>query len=174
MIIFNTSPLIHLAKLGKIDPLLKCHEKIIIPQAVFKEAVEDGLDGGHADAIYLKNLISQGKIEIRAIQNQDLSLQEYLHQGEYEAIQLASELNLPVIIDDKKSRTVAINKHVKHLTSLLSMLDLFDANFITFDHFKNNALQYGSFGWISDEIVQAYIREAESRTRKKREGGNQA
>ncbi|MEX2681177.1 MAG: hypothetical protein Q6373_006225 [Candidatus Sigynarchaeota archaeon] len=171
MIISNTSPLIHLTKLGKIDPLLQCHGKIIIPQAVFKEAVADGIDGGHADAIFLKNLISQGKIEIREVHTQDRSLQEYLHQGEYEAIQLALELKVPVIIDDKKSRTVAINKHVKHFTSLLVLLDLFDANIITFDHFKSNALQYSAFGWISNDIVQAYIQEAESRLRLKEKRG---
>ena len=166
MIISNSSPLIHLARVGKIDPLLRFHDKIIIPRAVFKEVIEDGIKAGYSDAIYLNNLISQGKIEVRDIQQQDPELQEYLHPGEYESILLAQELELPLVLDDRKARIVSSNRNLKCSTSLLAMLELFDNQIIDYDHFQKNVKEYGSFGWISPDVIELYLREAELKTKR--------
>ena len=165
MIISNSSPLIHLTKLGKIEPLLRYHEKIIIPRAVFKEVIDDGIKAGFSDAIYLNNLASEGKIEVHDIQQQDPELQEYLHPGEYESILLAQELELPLIIDERKARIVANNRNLTCSTSLLAMLELFDNQIIDHDHFQKNMKEYGAFGWISPDIIELYLREAESKAK---------
>jgi predicted nucleic acid-binding protein len=172
MIISNASPLIHLTRLGKIDPLLRLHEKIIIPRAVFKEVIEDGIKAGFSDAVYLNGLMEKRKIEVEDIKNHDPELRSYLHPGEYESVQLARELKIPVLIDDRKARTVASNLQVSCATCLSAMLDLFEKGVIDHDHFVQNLNAYGTRAWVSSEVLDLYLREAKEIFEKKKRHDN--
>ncbi len=102
MIISDSTTLIILNNLNRLD-LLEIFEKIYIPQKVYEE-------------INYKNDFSLPKfIEILEVKNNELYhyLIKILDAGESEAISLAKEKDLPLIIDEKKGRKIAKNLKVK-------------------------------------------------------------
>jgi predicted nucleic acid-binding protein len=91
-IISDASCLIGLNNIGKLDILSKLYSNVIIPPAVEREY------GGKVPFV-----------EVIAPSDNDLvrSLELFLGAGESEAIASAIELSTPIILDDKKARTVA-------------------------------------------------------------------
>lgn len=104
-IVSNTTPIISLLKIKKLDLIKEVYKNIYIPTAVFNE-IEFGKDKN-----YYKDI---SKIEwIRIIPIQNKQAVKYfldLDAGEAEAIVLATELNADLIlIDEKLGR-----HHAKH------------------------------------------------------------
>ncbi len=99
--ISDSSTLIHLAKIGRLNLLKEFYEKIILAPAVWKEVVEEGHDWpGSLE-------VKEGKrlewINVIAPSNTSLVhlLRDDLHQGEAETIALAVELNSEVVFLDE-------------------------------------------------------------------------
>ena len=103
MIVCNTSPLISLAIIGKIDLIQNIYGDWRVPETVARESAVDG----KPFSIYLKNILSSHSASIK---NELLtrSFELYLDRGEAEVIVLSGELNARIIfIDDKKWRRFA-------------------------------------------------------------------
>jgi hypothetical protein len=95
-VVSNTTPILSLLKLNRIDLLQQLYEQIYIPTAVYKE-VEAGKAKG-----YYKNLSKIDWINIIEIQNkQAVKYFLDLDSGEAEAIVLATELNADLILIDE-------------------------------------------------------------------------
>ena len=159
MIIFDSSPLIHLTKLGKIDFVIKMFDFIIVPKAVYSETIEDGIKTGFSDATLLLNYFRNEKIMKLEIGQQDPILKEYLHSGEYESIQLAQQLGIILVMDDRKGRLVAEQKGVEVLTTVDVLLLLRKENLINFTYFQSNLGKYSSNGWLAPNIYEKYLKE---------------
>lgn len=96
-IVSNTTPIISLLKLNRLELLQKLYEQIYIPTAVFNE-IEAGKTKG-----YYKDLSKIDWIYIAEIQNkQAVKYFLDLDAGEAEAIVLATEINADLIILDEK------------------------------------------------------------------------
>jgi predicted nucleic acid-binding protein len=96
-VVSNTTPLISLLKLSRLNLLKELYGTIIIPNAVFQE-IEAG-----KDKEYYRDLLKIDWIHI--IEIQDRQAVKYfldLDAGEAEAIVLATELNADLIILDEK------------------------------------------------------------------------
>ncbi|MFW5701241.1 MAG: DUF3368 domain-containing protein [Cyclobacteriaceae bacterium] len=96
-VVSNTTPIISLLKLNRLDLLQKLYKQIYIPSAVYKE-----IEAGKAKGYY-KDLSRVDWINITEIQ--DKQAVKYfldLDEGEAEAIVLATELNADLIILDEK------------------------------------------------------------------------
>lgn len=110
MIISNTSPLMYLAKLGKLDLLKDLFGKIVIPDEVYKEAVLKGKEEKFLDALVIERAIKDNWIEVKKI---DIikEIQEFAPEidlGEISVISLAKKLNPNLILmDDASARTIA-------------------------------------------------------------------
>ncbi len=103
--IVNSSPLIFLAKLGKLDILKELFDEIIIPEAVYNEAVVEG--SSHEESSIIKNT---EWIKVEKVRNYQLVrfLMEFIDYGESEVIVLAIEKNADIVIlDDKDARKIA-------------------------------------------------------------------
>lgn len=101
-IISNTSPLIALVKIGKLN-LLEYDIDIVIPRAVFEEMTRFKRE-------YAKELQEWGKNKVIEVKNKKAV--EYLElivdKGEAETVVLGEELNADaVLIDDLKARKIA-------------------------------------------------------------------
>ncbi|MGD8779311.1 MAG: DUF3368 domain-containing protein [Ignavibacteria bacterium] len=96
-VVSNTTPIISLLKLGKLEILQQLYSQINIPIAVYQE-IEAGKDKG-----YYKDLSKFDWINILEIQDEQ-SVKYFLDldAGEAEAIVLATELNADLIILDEK------------------------------------------------------------------------
>ena len=96
-VVSNTTPLISLLKLGRLDVLMELYQEILIPTAVFEE-----IEVGKNKSFY-RNLSNIDWINIIKIENEDA--RRYfldLDKGEAEAIILATEIGADLIIMDEK------------------------------------------------------------------------
>ena len=112
--ISDTSPLIWLAKVGKITLLRDLFGEVIIPQEVYIEAVEKGLQYGFADAQTIKECINVGWIKISKLTSKDQSILHKIsehapeiHSGETQAVVLAREMKLLLLMDESAGRAFA-------------------------------------------------------------------
>ena len=159
MIILDASPLIHLTKIGKLEYIINLFDFIIISHAVYKEVIEEGIKAGYTDAILILNYFKNNKIKEITIENPDPLLEEYLHPGESESIQLADHLKCILIIDEKKGRLIAEQKGIEFLTTADGLYLLLKEGLINFDFFKKNLTKYSADGWLGAEIYQKYLEE---------------
>lgn len=115
--VVNSTPIISLHYIGKLDVLSKMYTTVYIPYGVYEEVCIDG-DIGKS------TLSSYPNFSIQNIANEDAKryFKTALHKGEVEVMVLADELNADVcIIDDKLAREYA--KHLGlTLTGTLGLL----------------------------------------------------
>jgi len=99
VIVSDSTTLIVLLELSKIELLSNLFEKVYITQAVFNE-INYKKDIKLPNFFRLKKVKNQKKLD---------ELKQLLDIGESEAIVLALEENMPLIIDEKKGRKIAKN-----------------------------------------------------------------
>ncbi|MBP9164636.1 MAG: DUF3368 domain-containing protein [Leptospiraceae bacterium] len=119
IIISDTSPIINLAVIGRLDILPKLFGTVVIPKEVFEEITANGKDEPGSEEIRNANWIS-----VQESQNKELihTLQEVLDQGESSAIALAIELNADyLLIDESLGREYAKEYNV-HVMGLIGVL----------------------------------------------------
>jgi uncharacterized protein len=103
----NTSPISNLASIGRLQLLQSQFATVWIPDAVFQELT------AHPDPVArdsIQHAIREQWIQIGTPQNSGLLqvLLSQLHQGEAEAIALASDINADlVLIDEQEGRQLA-------------------------------------------------------------------
>ena len=88
--------------------------EVIIPKEVYNEAVEKGLQGGFTDALTIKECINEGWIKLCKLNSKDKSILQKIskhsfeiHSGEAQAIVLAREMNLLLLMDESAGRAFA-------------------------------------------------------------------
>ena len=113
-VVSNTSPLIWLSKVGKIHLLKVLYGEVVIPEEVYREAVERGLQEGFSDALVIKEGVDEGWIKISGLsESGDLLCQKIMehaleiHLGEVQAIILAREANMLLLMDESSGRAFA-------------------------------------------------------------------
>ena len=113
MIVSDSTTLIVLLDVKREDLLSNLFDKLYIPKAVYDELN------------FKKDIELSSLFEVLEVQNKQKvkELQLSLDIGESEAIALAIEMNLPLIIDEKKGRKVAKNLGVK-IVGLIGVLYL--------------------------------------------------
>lgn len=105
MIISNTSPLIHLAKVGRLSLLPLCFQKVLIPEEVYEEIKCQPYS---IEVIGIDRALQDGWLQReRVIVRKELASFPGIDKGELKAIALALEKKRPLIIDDKVGRIVA-------------------------------------------------------------------
>ena len=113
MIVSDATTLIILSDLGRLDLLENLFDKIYLPEAVHRELTFQG-DPALPDRF---EIATPKKSELLA------TLKHLLDPGESEAIALAKERNLPLIIDEKKGRKIARSLDLK-IIGLLGVIYL--------------------------------------------------
>ncbi len=95
----NSSVLINLARIGKLDLLHKLYGELVIPEAVWQEVVIEGAEQPGAETVKTANWIKQGSVA-----NKELVqvLQQELDTGEAEAIALALEIKAELLLMDER------------------------------------------------------------------------
>jgi predicted nucleic acid-binding protein len=91
-VVSNSSPLIYLTKLGKLELLRKVFGEVIIPEEVFKEVVVRGKEEGFPDARVIEKAVERGWLKVRKAQRRLEEDAPELDRGEVEVISLAREI----------------------------------------------------------------------------------
>lgn len=105
MIVSDATPLIYLARVGRLHILKELFEKVFIEDEVKREVVDKGKEEGAADSVTIEECINDGWIIVKKVKNK----KEFkgIHRGEANSLLLAKELNTGILIDEEDARIVA-------------------------------------------------------------------
>ncbi len=121
-VVSDSSPLIHLAAIGRLSLIRDYYHSIIIPTAVWREVVEQGGDRDGAKEIYQAR--EDGWIAVKQPKNFALikALLQDLHEGEAESIALAIEVSADVIILDEMEARRSAEQHGLFVIGIIGIL----------------------------------------------------
>jgi predicted nucleic acid-binding protein len=102
----DAGPLIWLGKCNTLHLLKKTYSEVVIPEAVYEEAITRGLEKGHEDAQITRKTIEKGWIRvykpkkrfIDKVEDRENKLGIELGKGEREAIALALEKGISLFL----------------------------------------------------------------------------
>jgi len=103
--VVDATPLIYLAKINR-PGLLSCYSEVFIPVAVYKEAVEQGLQRRFLDSKLIERAVENGAFKVQELsKEQEKEARELMKFaqigcGEAEAIVLAKDLSADLLVDD--------------------------------------------------------------------------
>lgn len=97
-VVSNASPLINLARIGKLTLLRDLYGELIVPEAVWQEVVVEGAGQPGADEVESATWIKTQAATNRQLVN---ALQQDLDAGEAEAIALTLEMGAELLLMDE-------------------------------------------------------------------------
>ncbi|MBS7633938.1 DUF3368 domain-containing protein [Candidatus Bathyarchaeota archaeon] len=153
-VVSNSTPLIYLAKIGRLSIIRNVFEKIFIQEAVFEEAVIRGKALNMSDAHIIERAVGTWIIKERIRQEIDaeyrfLDTNTRLGSGEKEAIKLCKQINAKYLIaDDKEARRVSKMLSITPIGTCSIIIQAYKQKAIT----KNEAVQ------IMDDLLKVGFR----------------
>lgn len=124
-VICNTSPIIGLMSINRLNLLWQLFDKIYIPQAVQRELCANSTEH-YREVEEVERCIREENFIVYQVQNEEIvkKLHGKLHYGELEVIIGAKECSLPLaIIDERAARKMASNFLVDTI-GILGILEL--------------------------------------------------
>jgi len=135
LIISNTGPLISLEKISNgYGFIRKLYDHILIPPTVLEELFQGQFLSAQA---YLEHYDVADLLEVVDVNQTRLPELEQLDIGEQEAIQLALQRHLPLLIEEQAGRTVARQLGVSISGIAGQVLKAFQENILTADEALN-------------------------------------
>lgn len=154
IVVSNSSPLIYLAKIGRLTLVKDVYGKVWIPERVFNETVVHGKALGITDASMIERangdwIVKTGiKPEID-LEYRFLDGNEKLGKGEREALKLCKQLNADIFIaDDKEARRVARILRIKPIGTCGVLIEAC----------KHGLVSVSEASEILGELVKAHFR----------------
>lgn len=157
-IVSNTTPLIALSKISKLELLESLYDEINIPPGVFEEYEK----GKNKD--FYKEILKLDWIKIGEIKNKkELESFTELDRGEAEAIALAEEIKADLlIIDELRGRKFAKSKGLKITGTIGVLLKAKEKRLL--HEVLPFAYELREKGiWLGDDLIE-YIKEIEERS----------
>ena len=169
-IIIDSSPLIILAKLNLLPSLKNIFQKIIIPEIIYNEVVNEGILKGKQDAIAIKLFIEKEPELIEIIKDVP-QIQYDKYQFELDAGEMAvlnlSKTQQPdlIIIDEELARGVARQLGLKFKGTLGVLINLYKANIISFNELSYycGIIKSRKDIWIHSELIDKVLAELKSK-----------
>ena len=153
MIVSDSGPIIAFSRIGRMDILRSLFGKIIVPKAVYEELVTAGK--GKPGAAEVRQ---SAWVQCREVRNPE-GMGEFptsLHKGEREAIVLAHEIGIPLLIDERRGRRTAATMGVTVIGSLTILAEAHREGIIQ-DAASLVQDMLNSGYWINPEIVEAFL-----------------
>lgn len=161
-VVSNASPLIYLAKIGKLNLLKQLFNEVVIPSQVFRETMKT--EDKTPDIAIITAANKEGWIKLDSTKLPEAkALREMarIHLGEAEAILLARRRKLDLLIDEKEATITAHTFGVKTM-GVLAVLILACANgSLSYSEFKESldALVKAGF-WITVDVYNKALEKA--------------
>ena len=164
----DSTPLIHLAKIKKIDLLKNLFKKIYIPNEVYEEVVINGKEKSENEIFLIKNNLKEKFIEIKKT---SLNLEvKNIQIGERKAITLCQELKIKnLLIDDKDGYNIAEILGLNPIRTTGLFLILLDKSIINLEEYEKSLKELSdSRYFIAPEIYQRLITAGRNKINSKR------
>jgi uncharacterized protein len=158
IVVSNTSPIINLAAVGKLELLEALFGAILIPEAVAEEIVVKGAGQAGADAVSRAEWITTRSV-INRLAVQSLRLE--LDPGEAESIILAQEQGADLLLlDERRARRVARQFGLPTIGLLGLLIEAKNRGLVENVKDVLDALQTIAGFWISTGLYDAVLLEA--------------
>ncbi len=156
----NATPLIYLAKIGRIGLLRDFFDKIYIPSEVFAEVITEGKRLNRKEIFFIEDLIKDGFIEIREVEKAPEI--RSLHEGEAKAIALCGELYQNIIlIDDKEGYEFSKLLNLRPLRTTALLLKFYKEDLLSYEEFCGVVLKLSEEGYfLSAKVYEELIKVA--------------
>ncbi|MCZ7356163.1 MAG: hypothetical protein O8C66_00120 [Candidatus Methanoperedens sp.] len=121
MIVSNSGPLIHLARIDRLKLLKELFGEVVIPHEVKLEVVDRGKDEGAADAFLIESELENGWLLIdqgKSSGVKEIAESAGIDIGESSAIMLARKRKCLILIDDLAARRFAIGMGLEVVGSI--------------------------------------------------------
>jgi len=168
----DSSTLIHLARIGRLNLLNVYFEQVLIPPAVWREVVEEGR--GRPGVREVEEASWSGWLTIVAPTRQDLLdlLRLELDEGEAEAIVLALERQVEVILLDESDGRRVANALGLQKTGVIGILmrAKLEGKILSLRRELDRLRQEAGF-WIREELYQRALQAVGEAGRPETEGG---
>jgi len=159
----NSSPLIWLAKIGRLTLLKTLFGEVLIPMRVYEESA---LRKRSADAVLIGKAVEEGWIKVseeRMEEADALADVSGIHLGEAEAILLAQKLDTELIIDEREASATAQMFGVRPIGTIAVLLLALARDFITLGEFREclDSLLSSGF-WLTVDVYNEALEAAQS------------
>lgn len=158
-VVSDTSPLLNLALIDRLDLLAQQFETVTVPEQVWEEltAGEDGVEA-------LQTLRDKNDIDIVAAVESDLyrELRRTLDKGEAAALSYAIEIEADLLLLDEQEARAAAKRHNLSVTGVIGVLLRGSATGDVVLEAELEALREAGF-WISDDLYQSALERDPSR-----------
>ncbi|MEA1924819.1 MAG: DUF3368 domain-containing protein [Candidatus Altiarchaeota archaeon] len=164
-LVFDSTPLIYLAKVNVIGFVENMPGKKFISTSVYREVVVQGKKIGESDAFLIDNLIDKGVFQVKDIKEKTLlkKLQKSpLHLADIETLTLAKELDGVAIIDEKLGKTIADIKEVENRGTIFILFRLLESGLLDGKDLREKLDEMIGEGWrCSTELYAIVLEELE-------------
>jgi predicted nucleic acid-binding protein len=162
----DAGPIIWLAKCDVLHLLKKLWSEVLIPEAVYEEAVTSGLEKGHEDAQTTKKAIEEGWIRvckpdkrfIDEVEDREKMLGNELGEGEREAIALALENGISLFLtNDEDAYLTGKSLGLEHKGVLYVLLKAVKERHLSDEQAKESLSRMLEEGfWLSPRIIHLF------------------
>jgi len=128
-VVSDSSPLIYFTRLGHFEWLERIFGQVVIPQAVWREIVQEG--SRYPESGEVQRAVQAGWMKVEHAEVAGDAELEELDPGEGEAIALAQRLGALLIIDEAAGREVALHRKVRVTGTLGILLEAKQRGFTT-------------------------------------------
>lgn len=159
-IVSNATPLIYLAKAGKLDLLKKVFGEVLIPEEVKIEVVDRGKELGERDAYLIERAIEEGWLKVLNTEIAEVPIK--LEHGETAVLSLAKKTGVKeVLLDEVSARAAARLLNLTPRGTVFVLLKALEKKEIDLDEFLEVLNQLIKQGFrLKEEVFAEAVREA--------------
>ena len=156
----NATPLIYLAKIGRIGLLRKVFGEVIIPEEVRVEVVEKGKVLGESDVYVVENAIREGWIKVLRVESFEVPVR--LEAGEVAVLSLAKERGVrEVLVDEAPARVAASLMGLKPRGTVYVLLKALELGEFRFNDFLDALGELVRHGFrLREEVYLEAVKKA--------------
>lgn len=162
-VVCNSSPLIWLAKIGRLTLLKALFGEIVIPMKVYEESA---LRKQSADVVLIGKAVEERWIKVSEEMMEEakaLAEASEIHMGEAEAILLTQKLDTELIIDEREASATAQMFGVRPIGTIAVLLLALARDRITLSEFREclDSLLASGF-WLTIDVYNEALEAARS------------
>jgi predicted nucleic acid-binding protein len=159
-VISNATPLIYLAKAGRINLLKEVFGEVFIPEEVKIEVVDRGKQLGERDAYAIEKAIGEGWLKVLPTEIVEVPME--LDRGEVAALSLAKKLGIKeVLLDEASARAAARLLDLTPRGTIFVLLKALEKKEIDLNEFLKVIDELISHGFrLKEEVYIEAVREA--------------
>lgn len=158
MVVADASSVILLAKAGVLRQFASSND-LVIPEIVYQEAVERGLESGREDAYRIEELIDEEKIVVSETDETDETEKDRIGDlfgitgGEAAAVAAGLTRDVLVLVDDRKGINVCKARDHPFATAIDVVVRLYELDTLSGRAASNALDDLETYGWYERSLV---------------------